>query len=335
MHLSAPAAKNQSSLRIEQLVEPALAVFPPETTADEAIEVVRRLATKHFFTYAYVADAGGRLVGVVTMRDLLLAGRAQRLAEFMLRDPFFLRPETPLMEAMRLTLNRHFPYYPVCDDKGVLVGMVRGATLFEKEAVEISAQPGELVGVAREERTASSWWLSLRFRHPWLQINLLTTFLAAGVVGAFEHTINKTVALAVFLPVMMGQAANTGCQALAVALRGLTLGELKPGREKALVLKEAFVGLCNGALTGLTAGAGMFGYARWKGTPASPLRLGGVVFFAMTGACTVSGVCGALTPLVLKKFGADPASASSILLTTITDVVSMGLFLTLAAWWLL
>jgi len=335
MHPPVHSAKKEPALNIESLIEPALAVFQPEATAAEVIEAVRLLAERHFFTYVYVADAAGRLLGVVTMRDLLLAGRTRRLGDFMLRDPFFLKPQTPLMEAMRLTLNRHFPYYPVCDDTGALVGMVRGATLFEKEAVEITAQPGEMVGVDREERTAGSWWLSLRFRHPWLQINLLTTFLAAGVVGAFEHTINRTVALAVFLPVMMGQAANTGCQALAVALRGLTLGELKPGREKALVLKEALVGFCNGALTGVTAGAGMFIYACWKHTPAPPLRLGGVVFFAMIGACVVSGVCGALTPLLLKKFGADPASASSILLTTITDVVSMGLFLALASWWLL
>ncbi|HTQ32191.1 MAG TPA: magnesium transporter [Opitutaceae bacterium] len=233
---------------------------------------------------------------------------------------------------MRLTLNRHFPYYPVCDDDGVLAGMVRGATLFEKEAIEISAQAGEMVGVDREERTGGSWWLSLRFRHPWLQINLLTTFLAAGVVGAFEHTINRTVALAVFLPVMMGQAANTGCQALAVALRGLTLGELKPGREKALVLKEAFVGFCNGALTGVTAGAGMFIYAHVG--PAAPARRRRVFRHdrRVRGQRRLRRAHAAALEKIRRR---PPASASSILLTTITDVVSMGLFLALASWWLL
>jgi magnesium transporter len=132
----------------------------------------------------------------------------------------------------------------------------------------------------------------------------------------------------------MGQAANTGCQSLAVALRGITLGELKPGGEKALMLKESLVGFCNGALTGLTAGAGMFVYARWKHTPESPLMLGVVVFLAMTGTCAISGITGVITPLVLRKSGIDPASSSSILLTTITDVVSMGLFLCLATMWL-
>jgi magnesium transporter len=335
MHVPAHTAKKESSLTIGELTEPALAVFRPEKTTNEAIEAVRELAVKYFFTYIYVTDVTGRLVGVVTMRDLLLAGPARQLGDFMLRDPFFLKRQTPLMEAMRLTLHRHFPYYPVCDDDGVLTGMVRGATLFEKEAIEITAQAGEMVGVAREERTGSSWLLSLRFRHPWLQINLLTTFLAAGVVGSFAHTINKIVVLAVFLPVMMGQAANTGCQSLAVALRGITLGELKPGGEKALMLKESLVGFCNGALTGLTAGVGMFLYARWKHTPESPFVLGAVVFLAMTGTCAISGITGVITPLVLKKFGVDPASSSSILLTTITDVVSMGLFLCLATVWLL
>jgi len=162
MHVHTPATKNKSSLTIGQLTEPALAVFRPEKTATEAIEAVRELAAKYFFTYVYVTDTAGRLVGVVTMRDLLLAGPTRPLGEFMLRDPFFLKPQTPLMEAMRLTLHRHFPYYPVCSDDGVLTGMVRGATLFEKEAIEITAQAGEMVGVAREERTGSSWVFAIR-----------------------------------------------------------------------------------------------------------------------------------------------------------------------------
>jgi magnesium transporter len=332
MHL--PAAPAHDSPTIGQSTEPAIAIFPPTMTVGETIEQVRALAKKHFFTYGYVVEPAGRLIGVVTMRDLLLTEHARQLQEIMVRDPFYLTANTPVIEAMRLTVNRHYPYYPVCDSAGVLVGMIRGATLFAQQAIEVTAQAGSMVGVDREERTASSWTRSLRFRHPWLQINLLTTFLAAGVVGAFEHTIDKVVALAVFLPVMMSQAMNTGCQALAVALRGLTLGELKPGREGSLVVKEAIVGLFNGVLTGITAAAGMYAYAAWKKTAEPPLQLAIVVLVAMTGTCVVSGVSGVLTPLILKKFGTDPASASSIFLTTITDVVSMGLFLLLAALWL-
>jgi len=121
---------------------------------------------------------------------------------------------------MRATVVRHYPVYPVCEKDGVLVGLLRGQMLFEAQTVELSAQPGSMVGVEREERLATPWLRSLKFRHPWLQLNLFTAFIAAAVVGLFEQTLERIVLLAVFLPVLAGQSGNTGCQALAVALRG-------------------------------------------------------------------------------------------------------------------
>src|SRR6266436_1975254 len=170
---------------------------------------------------------------------------------------------------------------------------------------------------------------SLRLRHPWLQLNLLTAFLAAAVVGIFQNTIDRLVILALFLPVLAGQSGNTGCQALAVTLRGLTLGELKPGAERALVTKEAWLGCLNGAGVGLFAGLGM--YITATGQEAThPVMLALVVFLAMVGSCIASGISGAMVPLTLKRLGFDPATASSIFLTTATDVVSMGMLLGLA-----
>jgi len=247
----------------------------------------------------------------------------------MLRDPFSLRPDTPLLEAARLAVARHFPVYPVSEAGGLLVGIVRGRTLFEEQALEISAQPGTMVGVEKEERLSTPWPRSLRFRHPWLQLNLLTAFVAAAVVGAFQGTIDRLVVLAVFLPVLAGQSGNTGCQALAVTLRGLTLGELRHGSGRRLILKEGLLGLLNGALVGVSAAVGMYVVARSQGNPAA-LLLSLVVLLAMIGSCLVSGLAGALIPLTLKRIGADPATASSIFLTTATDVASMGLFLGLA-----
>jgi magnesium transporter len=319
---------------VAHLMEPPLAVLPPQATVGEAIEHVRDLAASHLVTYAYVVDDAGMLLGVVTMRDLLLHEKTERLEEFMLRQPFALRAGMDLMDAMRQTLNKHYPSYPVCDDRGVLVGLVRGSRIFEQEAIEISAQAGRMVGVEREERTSTPFATSLRFRHPWLQFNLLTAFLAAAVVGVFEDTIARITVLAVFLPVLAGQSGNTGSQAMAVALRGLTLGELQPGQGKSFVLKEAALGLANGLLVGLTAGAAMYVYAGWQHTAESPVRLGAIVFLAMAGSCLVSGVSGGLVPLTLKRFGFDAATASGILLTTATDVVSMAFLLGLASLWL-
>ena len=314
---------------IGSLMDAPIGVLHPETTIGEAIDELRTLVKRAFITYFFVTNHDGRLVGVVVMREMLLGERSQRLEEIMLRDPFFLTPEMKLTDAMRAVLNRHFPVYPVCEPDGRLVGLVRGQTMFEVQAIEISAQAGSMVGVEKEERLSTPWPRSLKFRHPWLQLNLLTAFVAAAVVGVFQDTIDEIVVLAVFLPVLAGQSGNTGCQALAVALRGMTLGELRPGREKVLVLKEGLLGFLNGALVGVTAGAGMYFFARSQDNPDAWI-LGLIVAISMTASCVISGLSGALIPMTLKRLGADPATASSIFLTTATDVASMGIFLGLA-----
>jgi magnesium transporter len=314
---------------VGRLMDPPIAVFRPDTTVAATVEHLRDIVKAVFITYGYVTDADGRLSGVVTMRELLFASPETRLEDIMIRDPFFLQPDMPVVDAMKLVLKRHYPEYPVCDVAGHLVGIVRGQVMFEAQAFELSAQAGSMVGVEREERLSTPWLRSLKFRHPWLQLNLLTAFVAGAVVGVFQGTIDHLVILAVFLPVLAGQSGNTGCQALAVTLRGLTLGDLQPGGERRLVAKEALLGLLNGALVGVTAGFGMVALAMMQGNPQA-FTLGLVVFLAMTGSCIVSGISGALVPLILKRVGADPATASSIFLTTSTDVASMGMLLGLA-----
>ena len=166
-------------------------------------------------------------------------------------------------------------------------------------------------------------------RHPWLQVNLFTAFMAAFVVGLFENTIAQIVALAVFLPVLAGQSGNTGCQALAITLRGLTLGELTDVPVSRLLRKEILLGAMNGFFVGLIAAAAMWIYAGMTGVE-QPVMLALVVLIAMVGACVGSGIFGVVVPLTLRRFGADPAMASSIFLTTFTDILGMGLMLLLA-----
>jgi magnesium transporter len=281
-------------------------------------------------TYVYVVEGDGRLAGLVTMRDLLFNDREASLADVMLANPFALTPELPVPDAMKLTVNRHYPQYPVTDAQGKLVGLVRGAALFELEAFEITAQAGSMVGVEKEERVSATVKQSFKFRNPWLLINLLTAFAAGGVVAIFQGTLDKLVILATFLPVLAGQSGNTGCQALAVTVRGITLGDVKPGGGKVLMTKEALLGLANGAVTGILCALAMYAYARFENNPHA-LMLAVVVMMAMIGSCAISGVSGALVPLALKRLGADPATASSIIVTTATDVTSMGLMLGLAA----
>lgn len=316
---------------VGRLMNPPVAVLPDDLTVSEVIERLRSLVKRTLVTYGWVVDRTGRLVGVLAFRELLFAESDASVGSIMVKDPFALSPEMSLTEGMKEALRRHFPVYPVCDAEGRLVGIVRGQSLFEQQAFELSAQAGTMVGVEKEERLGTPWTRSLRFRHPWLQLNLLTAFVAAAVVGVFEHTLERLVVLAVFLPVLAGQSGNTGCQALAVALRGITLGELNGALARRVVLKEGLLGFVNGTLVGATAGLGMFAYARMQGS-SDALTLALVVLLAMMASCTVSGVAGAVVPLTLRRLGADPATASSIFLTTATDVVSMGLFLGLATW---
>lgn len=315
---------------IGRMMEPARAVFRPDMRVRDTIEQLRPMVRTAFITYGYVTDGGGKLLGIITMRDLLFADDQVSLESIMLRNAFFLTPGLALSDAMKLVLDRHYPAYPVCDGNGKLLGLVRGQTLFEEQAFEITAQAGSLVGVEKEERLATPLKTSFKFRHPWLQINLATAFVAGAVVAIFQDTVDRLVILALFLPVLAGQSGNTGCQALAVTLRGMTLGELKPGAERALVMKEASLGALNGAFTGIVAALGMFIVATYQNNP-DALLLSIVVWFALVGSCVASGISGAMVPLTLKRFGFDPATASSIFLTTATDVVSMGLLLGLAA----
>jgi magnesium transporter len=319
---------------VGRLTEATPAVFTPQTPVSIVIEAMRDAVKRQLITYIFAADPGGRLVGVVTFRELLYAKPGNTLADVMVHDPFRLRPDTSLVDAMREVVTRHYPVYPVCDADGRLLGQVRGQLLFEQQAFEISAQAGALVGVEREERTATPWPRALKFRHPWLQLNLLTAFVAAAVVGFFQHTINEIVLLAVFLPVLSGQCSNTGCQALAVTLRGMTLNEIRAGRSAGLLGKEALLGLLNGLMVGTVAATAMYLIAHFEHNPnAVPLAL--ITLVALSLSSVASGVAGAAVPLGLKRLGADPAMASSIFLTTATDVVSMGLFLGLATWLLM
>ncbi len=316
---------------VGRLMERPPAVFAPSASVGEVVEALREIVKQRMVTYIFVTQAEGRLVGVVAFRELVFADLRQTLGDIMLRDPFWLRPEQPLVDAMREVVKRHYPVYPVCDEAGRLLGLVKGQSLFEQQAFEISAQAGSMVGVEKEERLATPWTRSFRFRHPWLLINLLTVFAAAAVVGFFQDTIDRIVVLAAFLPVMAGQCGNLGAQSLAVTIRGMTLGELRGVPLKRLLVKETWLGLLNGLVTGTLAGVGMYFAASGQALE-QPLGLAGITLAAMAIACMLSGLAGVLIPIAMRRFGADPATASSIFLSTVTDISSMAFFLAFATW---
>lgn len=312
---------------IHELMEPVRGVLAPGTTVAEAGQYLRQVEAPNEITYLYVTDAQNKLLGLVVIRDLLLSKPGQTLSEIMLKNPFRLMSDMAVGEAVKLAVKRHYPVYPVCDESGQFTGIVRGWKLFERQAIEISAQSGSMVGVNKEERLATPVGPAFAQRHPWLQVNLITAFLDVFVVGMFSGTIEKIVALAAFLPVLAGQSGNTGCQALAITLRGMTLGDMDGYPARKMIFKELTLGLLNGMFTGLIAAAAMW----WYASPSHEApRLALTIWIAMMGGCVVAGFAGVMIPLTLRKFGADPVTASAIFLTTCTDIAGMGLMLLLA-----
>jgi len=313
---------------IGELMTPATAILPATFTVAEALAFLVKSSDLSEISYIFATESD-RLVGVVGMRDLILAKPSEPLADIMIQNPFAFGVDTSIQEAVGEVLYRHYPLYPVVDDAHQVVGVVHGWKLYERIASELSGQAGAQYGVDKEEQVSTSVFESFRMRHPWLLVNLVTAFAAAFVVGTFEDTITQIVALAAFLPVLAGQSGNTGCQALAITLRGMTLGQLRDFPVRKLLRKEILLGALNGAVVGFLAGGAMFFYARMTGS-VEPLLLGLVIMISMIGSCIGSGLFGVLVPLTLKRFGADPATASSIFLTTFTDVLGMGLMLALA-----
>jgi len=336
-HLGEVAAPDEAATRavlsgmestIGELMTPVTATLPQDYTVAEALTFMVKSADVTEISYIFVTE-NSRLVGVVGMRDLILAKPSDTLSDIMVREPFAFEADTSVKDAVSEVLYHHYRMYPVVDEQKNVVGEVRGWKLYERIASELSAQAGSQYGVAKEEQINTPVLAAFRMRHPWLQVNLITAFAAAFVVGMFESTITQIVALAAFLPVLAGQSGNTGCQALAITLRGITLGQINDYPVRQLLRKEILLGALNGAAVGLIAGIAMFAYAM-STDAASPGMLGVVIFIAMIGACIGSGIFGVAVPLVLKRFGADPATASSIFLTTFTDIIGMGLMLFLA-----
>jgi len=319
---------------VGHLMEPAVAVFAPTLTVREAVARLRDMVHEAFVTYGYVVDGHRRLIGALVMRELLLASPDQPLREVMLANPFSLKAAQQVAQIIPLVQARHFAEYPVCDDEGRIIGIVRGYALFHEQVLALSAQPGKMAGNDREERILTQPWRSLSLRQPWLQINLLSSLMAASVVGYYETTIVQVVAAAAFVPVMVGQSAGTGAQALAVALRGLTLGEFHHENWRGLIGKEVLVGIGNGALVGLTAAAGIYAYAQWHGH-AGGKHLALVMVLAMIVSTTASGVVGGVMPFAMKRLGFDPATAATILVGGVTRIVSIAAFLALTRWMLL
>ena len=286
---------------------------------------VRSLKEKRMRTARslYIVDSDKRLLGRVFLQDLAIARQQQRLEELMQPVAAAVEPMATQEEVTEILNNQKLIDLPVIRFDGVLLGVVTHANLVRAVQEEASTDIQTMVGASKDERALSGSMFSVRKRMPWLQINLLTAFLAAAVVGIFESTIAQFTALAVLLPVVAGQSGNAGAQALAVTMRGLALREITVRDWFRVTRKEVEVGLLNGLAIAVTCGLGVY---LWSGSPGLVL----VIAISMVLAMVVAGFAGAIVPVALVKLKQDPAQSSSIVLTTITDVAGFFSFLGIA-----
>lgn len=298
--------------------------FRQETSAREALSHLRTSKTRA--TDVFVVDDQGRLTGGVGLQDLALAEAGARLEDLAAPAPR-VQALTPYDELAAIAEDRRVASLPVVDVNDRLLGVIPHAALLSATQRDATADLQTMVGVSKEERALSGAWFAVRKRLPWLQINLATAFLAAAVVGLFEGTIARFTALAVLLPVVAGQSGNTGAQALAVTMRGLALREIRVRHWFRVARKELVAGAINGVAVALVTSLGVY---LWSAS----LGIAAVIGVSMVCSMIVAGVSGASVPMALILLKQDPAAASSIVLTTVTDVLGFLTFLgfaTLAA----
>ncbi len=295
--------------------------FHKDTRVKDAVARIRSLARKNApINYNYVVDDGSQLMGVLNMRDLLLNHEDVRLQDLMRTDIFAVDAFMDREEVANELAERRYLAVPVVDSERRLLGVVKSEQIIEHVQEEATEDILRMAGAGVDERPFSPLHFSIRMRLPWLYFNLLTAFAAASVVALFESLIARITILAVFLPVVAGQGGNAGAQTLAVVIRGLVMRELPPERAWFMIRKEALLGIFNGVLVG---GMTAIVVWLWNGNP----YLGLVIGLAMVVTLLAAGVTGAAIPITMKLIGLDPAQSSSILITTVTDVVGFFSFL--------
>jgi len=298
--------------------------FDKDLLASEAIEKIRLLAKKRYpLSYAYVTNGENRLIGVLNMRDLMIASPDKRLEEIIRKDVFSVHCFLRIQEAANELSRRKYFAAPVIDSENHMLGIIKAERLIHGVQEDVTKDIQRMVGVGSDERVFSTILFSIKKRLPWLYVNLATAFLAAAVVALFEGIIAKLTILAVFLPVVAGQGGNAGAQSLAVIMRGIVMREIPKNRIFSLILKEGKLAAINGTLIGVVTALVAW---LWYGNP----YLGLVIGLGMLLNLIFAGLSGASIPLLMKRFGLDPAQSSSIILTTVTDVMGFIAFLGLA-----
>ena len=308
--------------RAGALMDPRARLFRQSATVAEVLARLRQ-DRRPGRTGFFVVDADNRLAGWVDMQELALAEPDESVGDLVQEVKAVVEPMATREEVGEKMEEHRLSDLAVLDLDDRLIGVIRHTSMVEAEKERASVGIQTMVGVSKDERATSKVSFAVRKRLPWLQINLITAFIAASVVGLFEHTIGQFTALAVLLPVVAGQSGNTGAQALAVTMRGLALREIRAAQWPRVMFKETNVGFWNGVTVALTTALDEL---VWSGSYGLAL----IIAVSMVLSMVVAGIAGAAIPIVLTVLGQDPAQSSSIILTTVTDVIGFFSFLGIA-----
>ncbi len=304
------------------VMDPRITTFRADATVKEALAKLRAQRGRPIADVFVIGD-DGRLVGAMPLQELAVADPPVRLDRLRLRVPVSVQATTSREEVVEVFERGIGTTIPVVDFDARPVGVIRNDALVAAAQQEATADLQKMVGGSSDERALSSATFAVRKRLPWLQINLATAFLASAVVALFQGTIAKYTALAVLMPVVAGQSGNTGMQALAVTLRGLALREIRMRHWTRVGVKELAAGALNGIAVAVVTSIGVYFWSHSSG-------LALVIGVSMVGSMVIASVAGASVPMVLTALRQDPAQASSVILTTVTDCGGFFSFLGLA-----
>jgi magnesium transporter len=311
-----------------------IAKLPLGLTTGEAIERIRQLHDEYEdLSYVYVVDDEGRLSGVISFRDLVFRRPGSPLAEVMVEDPVAVGTHTDREEVAELCQRYHFFGVPVVDDTGVLLGMVTTEAVMEAIQEEASEDFAAAVGAGAGETVYTDVKRSVRARSPWLLVNLCLATIVALVVEQFTGIISRLPVLAALMPVIATLGGNSGQQSLAVVIRGLATDDIPGSQVPSVLTRQARIGVLNGLILA-TIAAGIASFLLMTGifdaNDYEVWRISAAVAAGVIVNLTIASVAGTGIPLLLKRLGQDPALASTIFLTLITDTVGFGGFLVVA-----
>jgi magnesium transporter len=304
------------------LMDPRVATFRADARVRDVVRRLRAIRRRRIQD-VFLVDEDDHLLGSVAVQDVFLAESNVRLDSLVTGPPPHVTAFAPRDEVLEMLENTRARSLPVVDYDGRILGVLRQEEMIAAAQQAATQDIVSMVGAGKDERALSPPMFAVRKRLPWLEVNLLTAFLAAAVVGLFEGTIARNTALAVLLPVVAGQSGNTGAQALAVTMRGLALREIRLRQWLRVTSKELLVGALNGVAVAVTTAAAVYVWSRSAG-------LALVIGVSMILSMTAAGFAGAIIPLMLTRLRQDPAQSSSIILTTVTDVVGFFSFLGIA-----